>query len=108
MKTADKLKNSTATEMHDVGYAFGENVDGLFVKKEQHIPDEFIRKCKFERMNSLSVKEGENMKIASVPVAVVEEWLTQGFDIYKESAKAIMKRLQAQNLDAFITTNKKF
>jgi len=108
MTTSEKLKNSTSVDMHDVGYAFGENVDGLFVHKKQHIPDEFIRKCKFERMNSLSVKEGENMKIASIPVAIVEEWLTQGFDIYKENAKSIMKRLKAQDLDAFVTTNKKF
>ena len=46
------------------------------------------------------------MRVASVPVAVHEQWLREGFDMFKESARDIVKRLQDQDLQAFITTKK--
>jgi ribose 1,5-bisphosphokinase PhnN len=48
----------------------------------------------------------EYHRFASIPVVVVEQWLKEGFDVYKESPKAILKRLREQNLEAFITSNK--
>ena len=56
---------------------------------------------------------GEGYLIARWPAAVttnhvvvVEQWLKQGFDVYKESPKAIIKRLRQENLEAFLTSNK--
>jgi hypothetical protein len=46
------------------------------------------------------------MRVASVPVAVHEQWLREGFDMMQETPKAILTRLKQQNLDAFITTKK--
>ena len=46
------------------------------------------------------------MKVASIPVAVADKWMREGFNIYHASGKEILKRLRDENLDAFITTKK--
>ena len=47
------------------------------------------------------------MRVASIPAVVYDQWKREGFDALKEPPKAILKRLKQQNLDAFITTNKR-
>jgi hypothetical protein len=47
------------------------------------------------------------MSVASIPVAVHEQWLKEGFDLMQEPAHKIVARLKQQNLDAFVTTKKK-
>ena len=47
------------------------------------------------------------MRVASIPTGVIEQWTREGFNIYEESGKAIIKRLREQSLDAFITTDKR-
>ena len=48
------------------------------------------------------------MKVASIPVVVVEKWQKEGFDIMDPNTdiKEVLRRLHAENLDAFITTDK--
>ena len=48
------------------------------------------------------------MRVASIPVVVVEKWMREGFDIMsgKHTAAEIVKRLKQENLDAFLTTEK--
>ena len=72
----------------------------------QHISQGFLDRLRDTRENSLNQGEGEYMSVASVPVAVVEQWQREGFDIMTEPAHAIVARLKQQNLDAFLTTKK--
>ena len=51
---------------------------------------------------------GDFVEVCSVPVVVVEKWLKEGFDIHKEPASKILSKLRAENLGAFIATNKRF
>ena len=51
--------------------------------------------------------EGEFMRAASIPVAVHEQWLREGFDLYQATGPEIIKRLRDQNLDYFIATEKR-
>ena len=106
MKLAEKMRNSASVQMHDVGWKINENVDGLFVQKAQEITDEYIDGLKESRIMSTSKPAGEYHRVASVPAALVEKWLTEGFDVYKESPKAILKRLRREDMGYFITTNK--
>lgn len=109
MSTASKLKNSAShTAMHDVQHDFKENVDGLLIRRSQEIPDEFISNLKDQKIASSGVREREYMKLATIPVAVLDTWAAQGYDIYRMSAKEIIKKLREENLDAFITTTKNF
>lgn len=103
MNIKSNLKQGTV--LHDAAWDIGENTDGLFVKKQQHISDDFLTANRDARFDSKE-RAGEYHRFASIPVVVVEQWLKQGFDVYKESPKAILKRLRQENLEAFLTSNK--
>lgn len=79
----------------------------LVVKREQEIPDEFLDHIKDERFDTVNTPAGEMHRIASLPVGTVESWRNQGFDVYQESAHAIVDRLRREGLDSFITTSKR-
>lgn len=91
--------------LEDFDWKIGEHVDGLFVKKGQHISDDFLTRNRDLRFDSKK-RAGDFHHLASIPVVVVEKWLKEGFDIYREPAKAIVKRLKQENLEAFLTSNK--
>lgn len=87
---------------------FGADADGLFMKSSQNISTKFVDALKEQRNNSMNQREGEFMKVASIPVVVAEAWKRDGFDITDPNTdvKEVMRRLRAENLDAFITTDK--
>lgn len=78
----------------------------LTVRKDQIITDAFLDGLKEDRMAS-KARAGDFHKVASIPVVVVEKWLREGFDIYRESASAILKKLRDEDLQAFIATEKR-
>jgi hypothetical protein len=78
----------------------------LAIKRTQEIPDSFLADLRRARSDASSAPAGEMHRVASIPVALVEHWTREGFDVYREPAKAIIARLQRENLDAFITSDK--
>jgi len=84
----------------------GFNVDGMYLKHSQYIPDDFLETLKSERHAKAALRAGEYDRVCSVPAFVVDLWMRQGFDYYKESARAVVRRLREQGLEAFITTPK--
>ena len=84
------------------------DVGGVFRKHTQAISDDFLTSLKEQRNASKDQREGEFMRVASIPVVVVEKWMREGFDILsgKHTAAEIVKRLKQENLDAFLTTEK--
>lgn len=97
----------TKTILADVQWDMGSNLDGLLVRKDQEITPEFLKALEDDRQHSSSNRAGDYHKLASIPVVVVEKWLREGFDIYREDAKSIMKKLRDENLTAFIATTKR-
>jgi len=97
----------TKINLTDVHWDMGENLDGLLVRKEQEITPEFLKALEEDRQYSSSNRAGEYHKLASIPVVVVEKWLREGFDIYREDAKSILKKLRDEDLTAFIATTKR-
>lgn len=97
---------SDKKDMHDIQTDFIQDGENVIRKNTQHIPDEYLRSLQRAREDSMGQREGEYMRVASIPVAVVEKWKREGFDIYQVSGKEILKKLREENLDAFITTNK--
>ena len=87
-------------------FMFENKGDDTVIEQKQNIPTEFMDGLRRERDNSKNQTEGEFMRVASVPVAVYEQWLREGFDMMKEDPKAILMRLKQQDLDSFITTKK--
>ena len=85
-----------------------EDADGLVLKQSQDISQSFLDGIKDTRNASLDKREGDYMSVAQIPVVVVEKWMREGVDIMGPgiTAAEIVKRLKAENLDAFLTTDK--
>ena len=81
----------------------GENV---VRKHTQEIPQWHLDALAQQRNESKSKPEGEFMRVASIPTVIVEKWMREGFNIWEVDGKEIVKRLKAENLDAFLTTEK--
>lgn len=79
----------------------------LIFKSSQVIPDSYLDSLKAERLDSISTPSGEFHRVASIPVAIADKWAREGFDIMREPITEILKRLRKEELDAFITTNKR-
>lgn len=92
-------------QISDVDWQMGEHVDGLFIRKDQEITSEYLDALAEERLYSKAPAKDWH-KFASIPVAVVEHWMSQGFNVYKEHPKDIIKRLQREDLTKFICTTK--
>lgn len=79
----------------------------LIIKHEQNIPDEFVSQLKRDKIDTLHTKMGDFYRVATIPLAIVEKWDRAGFHIEEHSAHEIMAQLRKEDLDAFITTNKR-
>ena len=96
------------TKLVGVTTDFGENADGLFIKKSQDIPQRLLDDLKDQRNHSTTRRGGEFMKVASIPAVVAEKWLKECFNIldHNVNGKEIVRRLKAENLDGFLATDK--
>lgn len=103
MSTKDKNK-----PFNDVEQYLEKDPENLMtLRNQQQIPQSYIDGLKSDKWDSRSTRAGEYMRVASIPAVVYDQWKREGFDALKEPPKAILKRLKQQNLDAFITTNKR-
>ena len=76
-------------------------------KNTQNITTAFLDDLKDSRNASTETREKDFQRVASIPVVVHEQWLREGFDLYKASVKEITKRLRDQSLDYFMATDKR-
>jgi len=95
------------TPLHSVTTDWIAEHGGLTIKNTQNIDQKWLDGLKDERNNSGKQREKEFMRVASIPTAVTDQWMREGFNIYEVSGKEIVKRLREQNLDYFMTTEKK-
>jgi hypothetical protein len=100
------MQNISTQNFIDMKVGFDENSEGLVIEKFQEIPQAFRDSLKAEKDNSMSVREGEYMRVASIPEVVIDKWLRENFDFWNASAAEIVAKLKAENLDDFITTKK--
>lgn len=85
---------------------FSQQGDSVVRKHTQHISQAFLDDLKDSRNASKDQREGEFMRVASIPTVVVEKWLREGFNVWEATGQEIVKRLKAENLDAFLATDK--
>lgn len=83
----------------------GGKQDTLIIKHSQVIPGEFLDQLaeRKKAYTDTSFRAGEFEEFACIPTVIVEKWLREGFDIYKENANAIVARLKREDLGAFLT-----
>ena len=102
----DNKKPKSQFGMHEVEQDWLENAEGLATKRSQYISQEFLDDLKDSRIQSTKQREGDFMRVASIPVAVVDKWKREGFDIFEETGAAIVKRLKNEDLGFFMATDK--
>ena len=102
MTTDAQLINQNITFQDDPDAA-------LVIKREQVIPQSFLDRLKADRDESSTRPMGDYHRVASIPVAVVEKWMREGFNIWDKNIKAseVVARLKTENLEAFLTTTKR-
>jgi hypothetical protein len=101
---------TTSSNFHDVKRKVLLNDDKtMTVGREQYIPDSFLQGLAADREASTTGKMGNYHKVASIPAALVEKWKNEGFDIFDKnnSLKDILKRLQSQDFQQFIATERR-
>jgi hypothetical protein len=80
----------------------------LIIQRYQEIPDSFVSMLKQIRMDSTGQREKNFMHAAAVPTSVHEVWMKRdGYDCTREPIRNTIRKLRAEGLDAFITTNKR-
>jgi hypothetical protein len=90
----------------NVAFHEGDHQGGLVIQHAQEITSEYLDELKAERAESGSKPTGNFHRFASIPTAVYEKWLREGYDARKEPARKTLLKLHTEGLDAFITTNK--
>lgn len=81
----------------------------LLIKKQQEIPTSFLDRLKAKRDASRNAPMGDLHHVASIPVAIVEKWMSEGFNIFdrNNSVKDIVARLQSEDMQAFMATERR-
>lgn len=83
------------------------NEDLMAIKAEQELGSQFWNdldeaKTDFQmRLNGLT-------PVASIPSAVVNQWVREGFDFWHASAAEIQKKLRKEDRKRFLVTDKNF
>jgi hypothetical protein len=90
---------------HDV--LMGDHGKGLIITRQQEIPEEYLRELRDAKDAQDARFAPDMLRVASIPVVVVEKWLRQGFDIYRATLPEIMAMLRKEELDAFVTTRRR-
>lgn len=89
-------------------FHFKESPDGLVEVNQQVLTDGFLRGLrdvkKYEERSRYVRRKEELRRVASVPAIIVEKWLKEGFNVYREPARAVVKKCCEEGLDDFVTT----
>jgi len=104
MRDSSNKNNVPSLIQSDTAYLL--QAGDLLRKHTQSVPQAFLDDLKDARNESSGRRMGEFMRIASIPTLVVEKWRREGFDVWEASGAEIVKRLKAENLDAFLATDK--
>lgn len=76
------------------------------IDHRQEITQDFLDSLTDARIDSVKRACGEMERVASVPTGVIEVWMREGRDVWNASPSQIVNWLRADDLHAFITTDK--
>lgn len=103
------MNNPKGVEFFDTNNAIRINGDQATIKRVQHIDDSLLDRLRDSRHASRNAPTGDMHHVASIPVAVVEKWMAEGFNIFdrNNSHADIIKRLQSEDMMDFMATTKR-
>lgn len=88
-------------------YHDGDGRDEIIHERTQYFPDNYWKGLDWAREQQAKGRLGNFHKVASVPSIFYVKYLNEGFDISREPAREVVKRLKQDGLDAFVTTNRR-
>lgn len=91
----------------DADLGVTQDADGLYRTRTQKITNEFMQSLQDQRDAGGYTDSGEMLKMASIPVVIVEQMMKEGIDVYKSPIKDIIKWLKNNDMDHFLTTSKR-
>lgn len=80
--------------------------DELAVAYEQEITSEFLQQLQDSFVGQRDAT-GNFLGVASIPTAIVDRWLREGFNVYEEPIQASVARLKAECMERFLLTSKR-
>ena len=80
---------------------------GYVRHRSQDIDDSFLDNLRTKRIETANSRLPDMTLVASIPAIFVVKWMDEGFNIYREPLKAILKKLADENLGDFLATNRK-
>lgn len=80
--------------------------DELGVQYSQEIPDHFIDSI-HERFTGANDPTGNLLFVGSVPAAVADRWMREGYNVFEEPVAKTLAKLRAENMGKFIATSKR-
>jgi hypothetical protein len=79
--------------------------DELGVVYTQEIPDHFIQDIQ-DRFTGANDPTGNMLFVGSVPAAVADRWMREGYNVFEEPIAKTLAKLRAENMGKFIATSK--
>ena len=89
-----------------VEFLDGDSESPLVIKRFQDIPQDYLDALAEDRKASTE-RAADFHKAASIPAALHEMWLRQGYDCTKEPVRKTIAKLKAEGLDYFVATEKR-
>ncbi len=100
------MSMSDPADMVGVVEDYHATAEGLVRTSEQELPGTYWEGLQWAREQDAKNRCPELWRVASVPAIFVEAWMRDGFNIWEETAEAVVKRLRENDLSEFCTTRK--
>ena len=80
--------------------------DELGVHYTQEIPDYFLQDIQ-DRSTGANDATGDLLFVGSVPAAVADRWLREGYNVFEEPISKTLAKLKAENFGKLVATSKR-
>jgi len=79
--------------------------DELGVHYTQEIPDYFLQDIQ-DRSTGANDATGDLLFVGSVPAAVADRWMREGYNVFEEPIRKTLAKLKAENFGKLVGTSK--
>ncbi|MBR1173899.1 hypothetical protein JQ617_08035 [Bradyrhizobium sp. KB893862 SZCCT0404] len=78
----------------------------LGVEYSQEITDDFIQDIQDRFTGANDRIDGNFLFVGSVPAAIADRWMREGYNVFEEPIRKSLARLKAENFGKFVATSK--
>lgn len=93
------------TNLIETNVTLVQSGDDLGVKYTQDIPDHFIQDIQ-DRFTGANDATGNFLFVGSVPSAIADRWMREGYNVFEEPVRKTLAKLKAENFGKFVGTSK--